>query len=74
MSINKYYVNFLEFSLPACYIDIDEDDDDANEKLDESQRVYSRWSELPNIVLEDIFAYLSPKERYYASLVSSLVS
>ncbi|XP_032596900.1 uncharacterized protein LOC6568986 [Drosophila grimshawi] len=53
----------------ACYIDIDENDDDPNDKLDESQRTYSRWSELPNLVLEDIFTYLTPKERYYASLV-----
>lgn len=57
-------------SLSACYIDIDDDDDDANEQLDESQRVYSRWCELPNVVLEEIFTYLTPRERYYASLVS----
>lgn len=60
----------LSPSFSACYIDIDDDDDDANEKLDESQRVYSRWCELPNVVLEEIFTYLTPRERYYASLVS----
>lgn len=63
----------LSLCCTACYIDIEEDDDtDANDKLDESQRVYSRWSELPNLILEQIFTYLSPKERYYASLVSAL--
>lgn len=60
----------LSFSLSACYIDIDDEDDDADEQLDESQRVYSRWCELPNVVLEEIFTYLTPRERYYASLVS----
>lgn len=64
--------SFLSLSpfFSACYIDIDDDDDDANEQLDESQRVYSRWCELPNVVLEEIFTYLTPRERYYASLVS----
>lgn len=61
---------YLPLSLSACYIDIDNDDDDENEELDESKRVYSRWNELPNLVLEEIFTYLTPRERYYASLVS----
>lgn len=60
----------LPLSLSACYIDIDNDDDDEDEDLDESKRVYSRWNELPNLVLEEIFTYLTPRERYYASLVS----
>lgn len=74
-NVNKQTnVLYLALSLPplslsACYIDIDNDDDDENEEVDESKRVYSRWNELPNLVLEEIFTYLTPRERYYASLV-----
>ncbi|ALC41369.1 CG11044 [Drosophila busckii] len=49
----------------ACYIDIEEDNDADSEHLGEE----TRWSWLPNVVLEQIFTYLTPKERYYASLV-----
>lgn len=30
---------------------------------------YSRWCDLPDILLEDIFARLAVRDRYYASLV-----
>ncbi|EDW74852.2 uncharacterized protein Dwil_GK15904 [Drosophila willistoni] len=56
----------------ACYIDIDEDDDDddgTKNGLDHVKRVYSNWCYLPDLILEEVFTYLSPKERYYASLV-----
>ncbi|KAH8257805.1 hypothetical protein KR038_001344 [Drosophila bunnanda] len=53
----------------ACYIDVDEDDDDAADGADDSKRVYSNWCYLPDLILEEIFTYLSPKERYYAGLV-----
>lgn len=33
-------------------------------------REYSLWSELPDLLLEEVFSYLSVQERYYASLVS----
>lgn len=40
---------------------------------DEAQREefkeYSHWSELPDLLLEQIFAYLTIREKYYASLV-----
>ncbi|XP_020799248.1 F-box only protein 39 [Drosophila serrata] len=53
----------------ACYIDVDEDDDDAGDGANDSKRVYSNWCYLPDLILEEIFTYLSPKERYYAGLV-----
>lgn len=62
----------------ACYIDIEtdnEDDEDVAE-ADESagggqrHREYSQWNDLPDLLLERIFAYLPIRERYYASLVS----
>lgn len=31
---------------------------------------YSTWNELPDLLLEEIFKYLTIRERYYASLVS----
>ncbi|XP_076266889.1 uncharacterized protein LOC143200313 isoform X1 [Rhynchophorus ferrugineus] len=46
----------------AKFIDIDQPQDDEDKE-------YSRWNELPDLLLERIFAYLSIKERYYASLV-----
>lgn len=53
----------------ACYIDVDEDDSESTDGADDSTKVYSNWCYLPNIVLEEVFSYLSPKERYYAGLV-----
>lgn len=58
---------------PACYIDVDEDDSESTDGADDSTKVYSNWCYLPNIVLEEVFSYLSPKERYYAGLVSSFM-
>ncbi|XP_055920996.1 F-box only protein 39 [Eupeodes corollae] len=49
----------------ACYIDVEENDD---EDCDPNKE-YSQWSILPDLLLEEIFSYLSVKERYYASLV-----
>ena len=46
----------------ALYIDIEEDDDDKTED-------YSCWDQTPDILLEEIFSYLTMRERYYASLV-----
>ncbi|CAH1979516.1 unnamed protein product [Acanthoscelides obtectus] len=47
----------------AVFIDLEEDrDDDTN-------KVYSKWSELPDLLLEQIFSYLGIREKYYASLV-----
>lgn len=56
-------------SKKACYIDVDEDDDETAGGADDSKRVYSNWNYLPDLILEEIFTYLSPKERYYAGLV-----
>lgn len=47
----------------ACYID-------ALEEPYDPDRVYSQWHELPDLLLEQIFSYLTIPERYYASLVN----
>ncbi|XP_066253438.1 uncharacterized protein [Euwallacea similis] len=44
-------------------------DIDQDEALAEED--YSQWNNLPDLLLEQIFAYLSIKERYYASCVCS---
>lgn len=51
--------------LPAVFIDIDNDDEVA----DSEEKEYSRWSELPDLLLEKIFSYLTIREKYYISLV-----
>lgn len=51
-------------SPPAIYIDLEEE---TKEEADNKQ--YSRWSELPDLLLEKIFSYLSIREKYYCSLV-----
>ncbi|GLV34387.1 uncharacterized protein CBL_00314 [Carabus blaptoides fortunei] len=48
----------------AVFIDIDDE-----VKEEEENKIYSRWSELPNLLLEKIFSFLSIREKYYASLV-----
>ncbi|KAJ8941225.1 hypothetical protein NQ318_015657 [Aromia moschata] len=48
----------------AIYIDIEEEENE-----EEDTRNYSKWSELPDLLLEKIFAYLGIREKYYASLV-----
>ncbi|XP_044271820.1 uncharacterized protein LOC123015857 isoform X1 [Tribolium madens] len=47
----------------AVYIDLEDE-----EQRDE-ERQYSQWSQLPDLLLEKIFSYLSIREKYYASLV-----
>lgn len=49
-------------SFKAVYIDVEEEEADEN-------AIYSKWDELPDLILEDIFSYLSIREKYYASLV-----
>ncbi|XP_050314625.1 uncharacterized protein LOC126749056 isoform X2 [Anthonomus grandis grandis] len=46
----------------AIFIDIEHEENSTCEE-------YSRWSELPDLLLEKIFSYLTTKERYYASCV-----
>jgi len=48
----------------AVFIDAEEETDENNGKC-----TYSRWSYLPDLVLEKVFSYLSMRERYYASMV-----
>uniref|UniRef100_A0A6P7GNS7 F-box/LRR-repeat protein 21-like n=1 Tax=Diabrotica virgifera virgifera TaxID=50390 RepID=A0A6P7GNS7_DIAVI len=48
----------------AIYIDLDNEDSD-----DDENKEYSMWSELPDLLLEKIFAFLNIREKYYASLV-----
>jgi hypothetical protein len=45
------------------FINAEEETTEDNEKC-----TYSRWSYLPDLVLEKVF-YLSMRERYYASMV-----
>lgn len=59
-----FKLNFDDY-FAAIFIDIDEDDVKSEDKVCE----YSRWSELPDLLLEEIFSYLSIREKYYASLV-----
>lgn len=54
-------------SLLACYIEIDEDDDEGC-VVDENE-LPSKWSDLPDLLLEEVFASLGIKDRYYASMV-----
>jgi F-box protein 39 len=58
----------LCLSLLACYIEIDGEDDEGC-VADDYEPSASRWSDLPDLLLEEIFARLSIKDRYYASLV-----
>ncbi|XP_066597137.1 uncharacterized protein [Prorops nasuta] len=48
----------------ALYIDIEEDSEE-----DRKSKIYSCWDQIPDIILEEIFTYLTIRERYYASLV-----
>ncbi|KAG7214068.1 hypothetical protein KM043_001433 [Ampulex compressa] len=49
----------------ALYIDIEAEDTEEDKRL----KVYSCWDKVPDILLEEIFSYLTIRERYYASLV-----
>ncbi|XP_022918109.1 uncharacterized protein [Onthophagus taurus] len=48
----------------AVFIDLDQEREEEDEN-----KVYSKWCELPDLVLEQIFGYLTIRQRYYASLV-----
>lgn len=56
----------FRFSFLACYIEIDGDEDEGC-VVDENE-MESRWSDLPDLLLEDIFSYLNIRERYNASM------
>ncbi|KAG5674163.1 hypothetical protein PVAND_004147 [Polypedilum vanderplanki] len=47
-------------------IDADDTEDEADESV-----IKSRWDSLPDLLLEQIFSYLTISERYYCSLVCS---
>ncbi|XP_011685966.1 PREDICTED: uncharacterized protein LOC105448847 isoform X1 [Wasmannia auropunctata] len=49
----------------ALYIDLEEEDTEEDKRCKE----YSAWDQIPDILLEEIFSYLTIRERYYASLV-----
>lgn len=53
------FINFI-----ALYIDIEENTEEEKEN-----KIYSCWDQTPDILLEEIFSYLTIRERYYASLV-----
>ncbi|XP_014475367.1 PREDICTED: uncharacterized protein LOC106744832 isoform X1 [Dinoponera quadriceps] len=46
----------------ALYIDLEPEETDED-------KTYSSWDQTPDILLEEIFSYLTIRERYYASLV-----
>lgn len=52
--------------LLACYICIDDDDDEGC-VVDENE-FQSRWCDLPDLLLEEIFSQLSIRDRYFASM------
>lgn len=52
------------FNFIAVYIDLEVDEDRSKKGGH-----YSQWSELPDLLLEKIFSYLSIREKYYCSLV-----
>lgn len=59
---------FSGFSFfPACNIEIDENDDKGC-VVDDDERNLT-WNDLPDLLLEEIFAYLSLRERFFASLM-----
>lgn len=47
------------------------DDHDDGSTAEDPNRVYSEWNNLADLILEEIFTYLKPRERYYAGLVSA---
>ncbi|XP_020291858.1 uncharacterized protein LOC109858731 isoform X2 [Pseudomyrmex gracilis] len=50
----------------------DEEEKDLEEEDTEEDKMckeYSAWDRIPDILLEEIFSYLTIRERYYASLV-----
>lgn len=49
----------------AVYIDIDDESADSTDPNIE----YSNWNNLPDLILEKVFSYLTIRERYYASMV-----
>lgn len=51
---------FLSLFLLACYIEID--DDGAYDEADENE-IKSQWDSLPDLLLEQIFSYLTISER-----------
>ncbi|EZA59486.1 hypothetical protein X777_00329 [Ooceraea biroi] len=50
-----------------CVASPDLEEEDTEE--DKQCKVYSSWDQTPDILLEEIFSYLTIRERYYASLV-----
>lgn len=48
----------------AIYIDLEVEDETENDTKE-----YSKWCDLPDLLLERIFSYLTIREKYYASLV-----
>lgn len=47
------------------YIDVEEEDTEEEKRV----KSYSCWDQVPDILLEEIFSYLTIQQRYYASLV-----
>ena len=55
-----------EFHCTAA-IFIDEEDDETKEYVKESS--FGEWAQLPDLVIEKVFSYLSITDRFHSSLV-----
>uniref|UniRef100_A0A182N2U6 F-box domain-containing protein n=1 Tax=Anopheles dirus TaxID=7168 RepID=A0A182N2U6_9DIPT len=69
----------MSLTIEACYIEVDEDEpfegevgraggENGTKSDDQTATGWTQWSNLPDHILERIFAHLTIKERYYASL------
>ncbi|XP_076167398.1 uncharacterized protein LOC143146722 isoform X2 [Ptiloglossa arizonensis] len=58
--------------MSRCCWKFDSDNKDLDEEEteeDKQKKIYSHWDQTPDILLEEIFSYLTIRERYYSSLV-----
>lgn len=53
------------FAFTAIFIDVEEE----REKISAEEAIeYSDWDKLPDLILENVFSYLSMREKYWASM------
>nr|CAD7589791.1 unnamed protein product [Timema genevievae] len=56
--------------ISTVFIDIEADQTDVDDESEDSGvNTYGPWSQLPDLVVEQVFSYLTIRQRYYASLV-----
>ena len=44
-------------------------EEEQEDNIGEDDNIFGNWADLPDLVIERIFSYLSNEKRYYASLV-----